>query len=1300
MPMNIDGNFVTRFGDRLPVPYMEKIVIKDQTYEIQISFYIKPPNFEEINSYFYDQYINSLSELKVSIVSVIDGVKTDPTDPLTALTPEIDYERYVKKYGPISHATTGTGLFEKLMDNTISILQIATPTNKTYTTEELETFYNEQVISYDDISFVPPNASTVLYNEPMALSEYIKEDLYDSRGELVHKYTRSIIIEHDSSRLPSEPNTITAFNNKMISGLTTNFVAFTTSVAEYPNYTGFDDIRTQIINREPYAQLLFNQVSDLSYEQISADKAIKGSELTIFKTMSGELYDGNILQAIDSSYYGNVVLTNNDIVNTFSDLIGTTSDGELQQKFDDLAFMLVVHGKKHDILVKLNEFRKTFVETSTATPVGRFHEKLEIRLFNTNNAVKRGIPLQKMFNMSPTVIDGREKITLEYERPEYGEVYDIEKATNYIYTKRAKLGSYALPSGYSWSTEEAQAEADIMSSQLQVASDLVRELEADCTTQFEQIYYKIQAAFREMDAEVKGSQINEGIPELVPSPTRLTYTNYTTSILNNAGYGRFDPISVGASVSPSLPLAVARDETYTGTGGDLDGDGFGSSATATSITVKMWPYDTKWYSNLFHEKGIRIGDFGADRRNITAEDLSENARQQTGRDVPDDDYRLKLYKTLNAASLNWTSQTEKDVAANKGFSLGPIAFLNPTTLGTAVAAELMEEFSTTTDDMSGDKLEYMNAFLLVTESDKDNPNTFVEVATEVMYAEWQSGRGTDVVRTDEDEGKWAGIDWTGSDDDKSIEEVTWDYNMEIRKQIEKFKEAYKLYLDAILEAEFIKEAINLYTQMAALGGVAGVDLIYTKYNIYLSGFVFFDYEKALKRTSVISKVFDVAKVEQLFGRQLTHTYFKVIEASLNKFYDKSVSPASSVVDTVYAQRDTILYLDGVSTRLGADEVLAGSVRDSIDLLGSGIPYETSYVSYDSLYPADPQSLGSIKSYSHAGEADSDTDDRYTSDYYNLAIALPNIQHTELLSRQYGATDISGSRLGTYVEQPSWGTPGPLGSPKEEFTYIIPRSFQFADEDADNDYRLICYEFQDVAGSFTVGAGADGWGQSVADGHDNRGGDYGTDYLFDQNQHGNSYIMSIKVEDRTKDLYANIVRMFTKAYTEYDAYYQALIEECSHNLSDERMNKFFIDGIIDNYSSAPHLAPWYRVPLVYLTHMDLVLNTYGGSYENIKAAAIDLSQKLHPSNITLTEAEAFRDRLISFWETYYQPDTGAVWDTIHEYGYVEEHEFGGMNSTDGYVAIMKELPSPVNLDYLGYSYMTGDVVAVDTDDIDV
>jgi hypothetical protein len=73
-------------------------------------------------------------------------------------------------------------------------------------------------------------------------------------------------------------------------------------------------------------------------------------------------------------------------------------------------------------------------------------------------------------------------------------------------------------------------------------------------------------------------------------------------------------------------------------------------------------------------------------------------------------------------------------------------------------------------------------------------------------------------------------------------------------------------------------------------------------------------------------------------------------------------------------------------------------------------------------------------------------------------------------------------------------------------------------------------------------------------------------------------------------------------------------------------------------------------------------------------------------------------LQSMWETYYQPATGTATLLTEDMEFKKMIEFGGMNSVDGYVAIMNDLPSPVNLDYLGYSYMSGDVVAVDTDDL--
>ena len=182
------------------------------------------------------------------------------------------------------------------------------------------------------------------------------------------------------------------------------------------------------------------------------------------------------------------------------------------------------------------------------------------------------------------------------------------------------------------------------------------------------------------------------------------------------------------------------------------------------------------------------------------------------------------------------------------------------------------------------------------------------------------------------------------------------------------------------------------------------------------------------------------------------------------------------------------------------------------------------------------------------------------------------------------------------------------------------------------------------------------------------------------------------------MFANIVRTFTRARAEFEEYYQSAIEQCSHNLSDDRMNEFFIEGSVSAYSDNPHLAPWYRGPLVYLTHMDLLTDLFGGSKEAIKAAAIELSQRLHPANITLTELEAFRDKLIVFWETYYQPTTGTAAQVAHYQWFVRKIIFGGNDSDDGSVAIIKDLPTPVNLDYLGFSYMTGETVSVDVDDL--
>ena len=216
-------------------------------------------------------------------------------------------------------------------------------------------------------------------------------------------------------------------------------------------------------------------------------------------------------------------------------------------------------------------------------------------------------------------------------------------------------------------------------------------------------------------------------------------------------------------------------------------------------------------------------------------------------------------------------------------------------------------------------------------------------------------------------------------------------------------------------------------------------------------------------------------------------------------------------------------------------------------------------------------MGDVTSYTSTTENYEDKPgvDPYTEQYRQMAIALPNRQRQSNPVHFTEREDNQGTFLGSYVNQPTWNnmTSGELDNDQRVYSFFIPRSFQLAAPDANHDYRLLCYEFQDVVGPYSVGATHESYGQNAADGFENNGGDFGADYLFDQNQLGNSYIVTINVEDNTKDMYSMIVKNFLQAKNEYENYYQAIIEECSHNLSDERMNKFFIDGVLSSYSSA-------------------------------------------------------------------------------------------------------------------------------------
>ena len=129
------------------------------------------------------------------------------------------------------------------------------------------------------------------------------------------------------------------------------------------------------------------------------------------------------------------------------------------------------------------------------------HEKLELRLYNSNNAVKRGVPLVKTLNVSPTVVDGRSIVELPYTPPEEEDRYKVDKANHYIYTKTAKLGAYALPAGYVFSTEAAQAAVDSLNTTYEALKEAERDAQSLVQQAFENIVSTISDAFSEFASD-------------------------------------------------------------------------------------------------------------------------------------------------------------------------------------------------------------------------------------------------------------------------------------------------------------------------------------------------------------------------------------------------------------------------------------------------------------------------------------------------------------------------------------------------------------------------------------------------------------------------------------------------------------------------------------------------------------------------------------------------------------------------------------------------------------------------------
>ena len=177
----------------------------------------------------------------------------------------------------------------------------------------------------------------------------------------------------------------------------------------------------------------------------------------------------------------------------------------------------------------------------------------------------------------------------------------------------------------------------------------------------------------------------------------------------------------------------------------------------------------------------------------------------------------------------------------------------------------------------------------------------------------------------------------------------------------------------------------------------------------------------------------------------------------------------------------------------------------------------------------------------------------------------------------------------------------------------------AESETDNDYRLMCFQFNDYYDASTASEGKFTTTDGVEINYEN-------------------YRAYITLDDTSYDVIRHIIDTYRTSLDELQEYYEAATDTCSFSSFDGDFTSVFVNMMSERYADNPQEAPWILAPLIYNLHRDLVFNTYGGSSSMIVDQAALVTDKINPTYGTLEQVENFLTIMNDFYnELYYAWD---------------------------------------------------------------
>ena len=406
----VKNNFNLSSGLKLPILYIEKAIVNDSSIDIKVVFYIRIELDKEP-----DVILQELSNLNFYIYQVIDGVPNVSDESLTYDEQEL----------------TGTNRIDKLINGEQTIFE--------YSMKITDNSYKYDI--FNSTIFSQHKYPISLSIDDFNLSDQIIDD--DNQHKIL-KYaaeTSSILEFANGDSVEDNPDTTTnqLFLNADDINLNLSLVTFSTPLL----MTGFSlaELLSSSRNAPRLVNLYNSLFSQLSYQEIFKNGELKFTPDKIFTFEDGTIFDDNenVTQAINGSFYALVNMTRDDLLSELRltiPAVSTIDSDAFNAAINGFKYILEVYGSTEEIIPRLDLFRNTYLDKSTATPMGLWYQTFNQTLMRLNSMIMQNVILRRELVTTPVVIENRTVATGAYVQPEES-TYSLE--TDYLFTNEGSI---------------------------------------------------------------------------------------------------------------------------------------------------------------------------------------------------------------------------------------------------------------------------------------------------------------------------------------------------------------------------------------------------------------------------------------------------------------------------------------------------------------------------------------------------------------------------------------------------------------------------------------------------------------------------------------------------------------------------------------------------------------------------------------------------------------------------------------------------------------------------------------------